>query len=27
MEMRSDGSVEDYRGTYDEYLAMQGLES
>jgi ATPase subunit of ABC transporter with duplicated ATPase domains len=27
MEMRADGSVEDYRGTYDEYLAMQGLES
>jgi ATPase subunit of ABC transporter with duplicated ATPase domains len=27
MEMRPDGSVEDYRGTYDEYLAMQGLES
>jgi ATPase subunit of ABC transporter with duplicated ATPase domains len=27
IEMKPDGSVADFRGTYDEYLAMQGLEA
>jgi ATPase subunit of ABC transporter with duplicated ATPase domains len=27
MELRPDGSIDDYRGTYDEYLAIKGLQS
>jgi ATPase subunit of ABC transporter with duplicated ATPase domains len=27
IELKPDGSVTDFRGSYDEYLDMQGLES
>ncbi|MEI6459598.1 MAG: ABC-F family ATPase [Pseudomonadota bacterium] len=27
MELKADGSISDFRGTYDEYLKMQGLEA
>jgi len=27
IELRPDGSVSDFTGSYDEYLDMQGLES
>jgi ATPase subunit of ABC transporter with duplicated ATPase domains len=27
MELKPDGSIDDYRGTYDEYLAIKGLQS
>jgi len=27
IELRPDGSVTDFRGSYDEYLEAQGLES
>jgi ATPase subunit of ABC transporter with duplicated ATPase domains len=27
MELQPDGSIDDYRGSYDEYLAIKGLQS